>query len=102
MRSEIRRIDPVRFANVLALVYALFSLVFVVLMLPFLLLGLTWGDSGGVLGVGITLFFVLMYPLFGLFFGWLSGLLGAALYNLVARWVGGILIELAAEPPAYG
>jgi hypothetical protein len=35
MRSEIRHIDPVRFANVVALAYALISLVFVVLMIPF-------------------------------------------------------------------
>ena len=97
MRSEIRYIEPIRFANVVALVYALVGLVFVVLALPFVFMSMAWGESSGAFSIGITLILVVLYPVFGLFFGWLTGLLGAAIYNLVARWVGGIYLELRTE-----
>jgi O-antigen/teichoic acid export membrane protein len=97
MRSEIRHIDAVRFANVVALVYAVLSLVCVVLMIPFFAMTLAFGDLDGALPFGIMLVLVLMYPIAGLFIGWLMGFLGAAIYNLVAGWVGGIYIELTTE-----
>jgi hypothetical protein len=66
-------------------------------MIPFFALALALDGSGIALSFGIMFVIALMYPLFGLFFGWLTGLLGAAIYNLVAGWVGGIYIELRTE-----
>lgn len=43
---------------------------------------------------------VLAYPIAGLFFGWLGGFLGAAVYNMVAGWIGGIYVELRTETAA--
>lgn len=97
MRSEIRHIEPIRFANVVALVYAVISLVFVVLTIPFFLTAAFWTNMSDVFSLGFAALIVFMYPVAGLFFGWLAGLLSAAIYNLVAKWVGGVSIELATE-----
>ncbi len=97
MRSEIRHIEPIRFANVVALVYGFFGLVIVVLTVPFLFLSVAIPGSDGMLSAGITLVLVLLYPIFGLVIGWVTGLVAAAIYNLVVRWVGGITIELRTE-----
>ncbi len=97
MRSEIRYIDPIRFANVVALVYGFLGLVVVVLMVPFLLLSAALPGFNGMLSAGVTFVLALLYPIFGLVVGWVTGLVAAAIYNLVVRWVGGITIELRTE-----
>ncbi len=102
MRREIRRIEPVRFANVVAIVYALMFLVFAVLAVPFLLLVPMSDTSGGASELGFMVGFLLLYPFLVLIFVWLSGWLSAAIYNLVAGWIGGILIELGSEAMSSG
>jgi hypothetical protein len=38
-------------------------------------------------------FMLLIYPVFGLVFGWIIGLLGAFFYNVIARWIGGLNLD---------
>lgn len=99
MRHEIRRIEPLRLANVLGLVYGIFTLVAAILFAAFH----AWMPMGAMAGhrphPGLLRVALVFYPIVGAAWGWLGGLVGAALYNLVARWIGGIQVELTAPPP---
>jgi hypothetical protein len=103
MKRELRRIDPLRAANISALVYGLMMAVFAVIFLPFVLLGafVSPGDFG-LFGSVMFGFMLLIYPIMGFIGGWISGLLGAAIYNLVVRLCGGLLLEFDDLPPAAG
>lgn len=82
MKKQIINISPVQTAKVFALLYFVFSIPFVVLML------MTWmavpGSAPTSYGVA------LMMPLLYLIFGFIFTAVGALVYNLVAKWVGGI------------
>lgn len=98
---RIRRFGVIKTATVVAVMYMLIVAVFVV---PFLLLALVFaptqgsGATGGIAGI-------LAFGLLAIFgygaLGWVFTAIGAALYNLAARWVGGIevQIETVAPPP---
>jgi hypothetical protein len=91
---KIKRIAPVQLGKMLALVYGIMGLLFV----PVFLVGalaashLPQQQRVGILamGTGFALCMPLLYALMGL----IVGLLGAVIYNLVARWVGGIEVEV--------
>lgn len=106
VKHELRHVDPLRAANIGALVYGLMMAVFALLFSPFFLLaGMMAPAAAGddpfaamfpVFGV----FLIVLYPLMGAVMGWISGLLGSAIYNLVVRWSGGLLVELETAAPA--
>lgn len=98
---RIRRFGIMKTATVVAIMYMLIVGVFVV---PFALLALLIAPSqgssaitgaGGIVAVGLIA--ILGYGLLG----WVFTALAAAVYNLAARWVGGIevQIETVAPPP---
>lgn len=84
MTTQLRHIAPLRAGVVLAIVYGILSLV----IAPFILLIVVFGGKGG---AG----FVILIPFLYTAAGFLGGLLVAVLYNLAARWTGGLEIELA-------
>lgn len=87
--AQITRFSVGQTAKFLAVLYALFGLVFV----PFFLLaGMFSPEGSGGFGFGVVFAFA-MPILYGIF-GVIGGAIGAALYNLVASWVGGIEVEL--------
>ncbi len=101
MEHELKRIAPLRAANVTAAVYGLMLTAFALLFFPFLLIALLLGSQqtsefGGPL---FALFLLILYPIMGVVMGWISGLLGSAVYNLVVRWTGGVLFELSVVAP---
>ena len=89
-----------KFGIVSGAVYGLISLIFI----PFFLIALVAGmlvpnhDSGGqfgqAIGAGVGLFFCIVAPFFYALFGFLFGALAALIYNLVAKWTGGIEFEV--------
>ncbi len=98
---RIRRFGVMKTATVVAIMYMVIVAIFVV---PFVLLALvaapTQGSSamggvGGILVIGIVAIFG-----YGLL-GWVFTAIAAAVYNLAARWVGGIEVEIetVAPPP---
>ena len=99
-KSVIRRVGVLSVAKLQGTLYALLGLlagaVFALLSLFGVALGSSMGtDSHGsilgvALGVGAIVFFPLVYGLLG----FVVGLLGAALYNLVAGITGGVELEL--------
>ena len=98
--TEIVRIDPLRAANVIALVYGAIMLAFSLFAVPWLLLMPIETGSGDPVNRGPLLAFAVLYPIFGLLIGWLTGLLSASCYNLIARRIGGIRVQTATHPAA--
>jgi len=101
MKQELRRVDPLRAANIGALVYGLLMGAFALLFLPFVLVmsAVAPSDEFGIFGLFFFVFLLLIYPVIGLVMGWIGTLLTAAIYNLVIRWTGGLLFEFDSVPP---
>jgi hypothetical protein len=96
---RIRRFGVVKTATVVAIMYMVIVGVFVA---PFALLGLLIAPSQGGAGTaaGIVAFGLLAIFGYGLL-GWVFTAVAAAIYNLAARWVGGIEVEIEhVVPPA--
>jgi hypothetical protein len=96
MRFELKRVEPLRAANISALIYALLMAAFAVLFAPFLLLGF-WLAPGGEynpMGLGAGVFLLFAYPVMGLVMGWVSGLLSSSAFNLIVGFTGGLVFHL--------
>jgi hypothetical protein len=83
---RIRRIDPVSVGKISAVLYGLLGLLFV----PFLLLMSMFAPDSSSVGLGLALAMPIGYAVFGA----ISSMIAAALYNLVAGWVGGLEFEV--------
>ena len=94
VKRRIKRIAPLQLGKMLAVVYGILGLIF----LPFFLIMTAVASQMPVpqrvgvlaLGAGFALFMPVMYAAFGFVFG----ALGALIYNVVAKWVGGIEVEV--------
>ncbi|HEY1463119.1 MAG TPA: hypothetical protein VGF44_06860 [Terriglobales bacterium] len=106
--QTIKSVGVFSVAKIMGCVYACIALIFV----PFFLLAALMGALGAMAGagnnsnplaalgvIGIVLL-ALFIPIFYGLLGFIAGAVGALLYNLMAKWVGGIQIELQA--PAMG
>ena len=104
MKYELKRVEPLRAANIGALLYGLIMTVFSLIFIPFVLLAGLFAPSREP-GAPEPFFWVLMlcfYPLLGVVMGWISGILTSATYNLIIRWTGGLLLELDGSMPTSG
>jgi len=104
VQLELRRIAPLRAANIVALLYALSMLIFAVPM--FIIFSVIPGPSGAdpqqqQFAFSSFRWLLLGYPVFGLVFGWFGGLIASYLYNLIAARLGGFRLEYlsAGTPP---
>ena len=89
MVVRIRRVNVLQCAFVVAILYALVSLVFVVLFLPFLSIApRIYGTSMPATG------FILLLPVGYAIGGFIAALIAGAIYNLVAGWTGGFELSL--------
>jgi len=93
----IRRFDPLQLGKVFAIVYGGLAL----LITPFMILiALAGGhQSGGLQGSGglVGMFgigFALIFPFIYALAGFIGGIIGAFIYNLAAKLVGGIQVEV--------
>jgi len=93
---ELRRVEPLRAANIAGVVYAILTAAIAIVALPFFLVATALLPSGDAGAPGVFAFFLLLYPVLGAVMGWLSGLLTSAIYNVVVRWTGGLQFELRA------
>jgi hypothetical protein len=95
---RIKRFDPVQLGKMLGVLYGFMGLIFV----PFFLLMAFIGTiaprpHGGppiafpaIFGLGFAVAAPIIYGIMG----FLTGLIGGFLYNLVAKWIGGIEVEV--------
>ena len=91
---RIKRIAPLQLGKMSAVVYGAMGL----LALPFFLLislfapAMPTGQRVGVLAFGTG--FAIMMPFMYAAMGFLFGVIGAFIYNLVAQWIGGVEVEV--------
>jgi hypothetical protein len=94
----IKSVGVLSVAKILGLVYACLGLIFTPLFLLMGLLGSALGQQNsplaGIFGIG---FAVLMPVLYGAV-GFVGGAIGALLYNLFAKWVGGFELQIEVQP----
>jgi hypothetical protein len=103
--TTIRRVGVLSVGKVMGLVYAFLGLIGGAMVALFSTLGGAFGAAmseetgsamfGAMFGVGAIIIFPLLYGCFG----FIGGLIGGAVYNLVSGFVGGIELELSAPVP---
>jgi hypothetical protein len=97
MKKELTSIAPLRAGIVLATFYGLVSLVFVPFFLLFALIG---SKSGTAVPALFGVVFAVLMPVIYAFFGFIGGVIAAAVYNLIAKWTGGFEFEVRELVPA--
>ena len=104
MTRRLTRVAPMPVAKIFGILYALFGLIFVPFFAIAGLAGLFTGSgdgNAGAAGVGVAVGIIAMAVIFPIMYGvmgFFGGIIVAALYNLVARWVGGIEFEVEDVP----
>ena len=107
MVTRLRHITVVQFALVVAVLYALLGvllgLAWWLILSPIMMAGMK-GSGVSAPGVaamtGIGFLAILIFPIMYGIIGFIAGLIYAALYNLAARWTGGIEFKLEQVPVA--
>jgi len=93
--KEVKKLDVMSVAVVTCIIYAVIGLIIGIfggLFMGMISSVLHGGSSG--FGMGFGMVMVILYPLMLGFIGFVGGALGAFVYNLVAKRVGGIKMEL--------
>ncbi len=91
---RLKSIAPLQLGKMLALLYGIMGAIFC----PFFLLMSLVASHGptpqrvGVLAFGTG--FALMLPFIYAAFGFIGGIVSAFIYNLIAKWIGGIEVEV--------
>ena len=88
--QRIRRINPMQAAKIVATLYLLLGIIFV----PFFLFISRFSPQQGGMFAGMGFGLAIIVPVLYAAFGFVATLIAAAIYNLVAGWVGGIEIDL--------
>ncbi len=101
MNKRLKRVAPLQLGIVSAAVYALLSLVFVPFILLATLFGATADKGTQVSAVFGGLFMIILLPVFYTIFGFIGGIITAAIYNLVAKFTGGIEFTVEEIAPAF-
>jgi hypothetical protein len=91
-KKRLTRVAPLQAGIVFGVLYGIFGLI----AAPFLLVGAFTGREANASGILIAAVFPVLYAIGGL----IGGLLAAALYNLVAKWTGGLELELREDSSA--
>ena len=86
--KRIKRIALIQTGKIFATMYALLSIVFI----PFFFLSLFSAFGGKRLGFGVLISFGIF--ILYVFMGFIGGILVAFIYNISAKWVGGIEFEI--------
>ena len=92
----VTRVAPLSFAKIAGVMYALFGLCFGAALSLFALAGAASSSATGFgrLGVLFGIGAIVILPIFYGGLGFVFSLISAALYNVVAGWVGGIELEV--------
>ncbi len=93
-KYRIKRFGPLQLGKILALLYGAMGLIVMPIFLLMSLLSpaLPPGQRAGMMVMGVGLAFAM--PIFYAGMGFITGVLGALLYNVGARWIGGIEVEV--------
>jgi hypothetical protein len=92
MKKRLTYISPLKLGIVLGIIYGIMSLIFAVpFFLIFSMIGAASARPGApALPVIFTGVFVIFLPIIYAVLGFIGGVIAAFIYNLVAKWTGGI------------
>jgi hypothetical protein len=93
----VRRVGPLSFAKVTGALYALMGLLFGALVSLISIVGgamIPQDESGGMFGMLFGAAAIVILPVFYGVLGFITSLIGAALYNVVASAIGGIELDV--------
>ncbi len=99
MKQRLTSVGVLSVAKISALVYGAIALIFLPFCIAFLVAATISGHTNLGVGAPVAIGIAVLAPLFYAAMGFVVGAIGAAIYNLFARWIGGIEIELT---PAGG
>jgi hypothetical protein len=94
IKRTLKRIAPLSAGKVLTLLYGAMGLLFMPLFLLLSVITSRLPHSQGGLPLVFGIGFALAAPVIYAVMGFLIGVIGAAIYNLVAKLVGGIEVEV--------
>jgi len=100
MVTRLRSLNIVQWGLVSGLIYAVFGLIIGLIWMPIVGLMAAMHSVGGMhggagmMGAGLGFFAIILFPILYFILGFVFGLIFAALYNLVARWTGGVEMTL--------
>jgi hypothetical protein len=100
IKKRLVRIGPLQLGKMLAALYGAMGLIFIPFFGIFALIGAFAPNNANMppfsgaafagFGIGMMILFPLIYALMG----FVIGIVGAAIYNLFAKWIGGIEVEV--------
>jgi hypothetical protein len=94
----VKSVGVMSVAKIMGLIYGCLGLIFAPIFLIIGLMGSALGQEktpfAGIFGVVFAIFMPLLYGAMG----FISGAIGALLYNLFAKWAGGFELELEVRP----
>lgn len=99
MKLNLKRVAPLQAGKLLGGLYGVMGLIFVPIMILFMGVGAFASAASGenappmpfFFGMGIG--FMIVMPVFYAAMGFVTGVLGALAYNLLAKWLGGFELE---------
>ncbi len=91
-KKEIKKIGVLSLAKIYAVITAIFGLIIGIIYAVVGTAASVSGEAGvlAALGIGSIIVMPIVYGIIG----FISGAIGAWLYNLVANWIGGIELDL--------
>ena|ERR1700680_4872885 len=96
MTTRIRNINPLQYAIVVAVLYALIGVIVGICFGLFSMAAGAMFRSGGMPGFGWLS--VIIFPILYAVLGFIIGLIVSFLYNVVAGWTGGIELTFSTTP----
>jgi hypothetical protein len=98
MIKTLKRVEPIQLGKVLGVLYGLMSLIFVpfFLMFSFIISAMpkASGAPNAAFPASVGMVMAILMPFMYALMGFITGVIGAVLYNVVAKWMGGIQVEV--------
>jgi len=95
----VKSVGVLSVAKIMGLIYACLGLIFIPFFLLIGLAGTLAGKQEAPFAGMIGLVLAFLMPIFYGVLGFLMGAIGAALYNLFAKWIGGIEFQVQSATP---
>ncbi len=90
----IKSVGVLSVGKIMGAVYAALGLLFLPIFLVAGIASSVMGGKGAALGAAGMLILAILFPIFYGAIGFVAGAVGGLLYNLFAKWLGGIELEL--------
>ena len=101
MKKQLTRIAPLQAGIVLGALYGVLAGIFAILAIPVILLGAMFShQEAGSAAIGTvgSIIIAILVPIVYAVFGFIGGVIAAAIYNLIAKLTGGIEFEVRNLP----